>query len=177
VIHDLGGGVLMTTVENLGSLRTGGVEFTLNGRLNKQLSYNISGNAYRMEIDPGQLGFPTRSGTTVSGQASLDWQATAKDFVQLNLSLTGKRLAPQGEWGPSAALNLGYRRKFNDRLSGLITAQDVLDSFRNPLTIDTPVLKQQVDRKFNTRAVLIGFNYAFGGGGRPPKEPGFEFAP
>jgi outer membrane receptor protein involved in Fe transport len=175
VVADLGGGSLVTTLENLGSMRTGGIEFTTNGRLNKQLSFNLSGNTYWMEIDPGRLGYAARSVTTVSGQGSLDWQATPKDFLQLNLSLTGKRLAPQGEWGPSAVLNLGYRHKFNDRLSGLVTAQDVLDSFRNPLTIETPVLRQRVDRKINAQAVFVGFSYAFGGGDRRPKDPGFEY--
>jgi hypothetical protein len=70
-------------------------------------------------------------------------------------------------------LNLGYRRKVNDKLNFVVTANDVLDSFKNAGVIDTPTLKQRVERTANVRAVFVGFSYSFGGGKPRPEQ--FDF--
>ena len=70
--------------------------------------------------------------TTVEG-------VTVTGFFQLNAFVIGTRLTPQGEREPAGTLNLGYRRKVNEKLSLLVTAQDVLGTFRDRLVIDTPV--------------------------------------
>jgi len=145
-----------------------------NGKLTPKLSYNISGNAYWNEIQsttPGLAG--TREMTTLSGRASLSWQATPKDFFQLNGFTSGKRLTPQGYNEPISLLNLGYRRKVTDKLNFVVTANDVLDSFKNVGVIDTPTLKQRVERTGNVRAVFFGFTYSFGGGKPRPEQ--FDF--
>ncbi|MET0272978.1 MAG: TonB-dependent receptor, partial [Phenylobacterium sp.] len=85
VVRDLGGGVLLTTKENLNKGRAGGLELVANGRFNPKITYNLSGNAFWNEIDASALGFTgKRSGYALSGRANLNWQVTAKDFIQLN---------------------------------------------------------------------------------------------
>ena len=60
------------------------------------------------------LGFAgTRSLTAVSGRANLNYQATPKDFFQINAFTSGKRLTAQGHREPFQMVNLGYRRKVN----------------------------------------------------------------
>ncbi len=174
VTQDLGDGVFLTTRENLAKSRNGGLELVANGKLTPRLSYNVSGNAYWNEIQssiPGVVG--TRDMTTLSGRASLSWQATPKDFFQLNGFTSGKRLTPQGYREPISLLNLGYRRKVSDKLNFVVTANDVLDSFKDVGVIDTPTLRQRVERKANVRAVFIGFTYSFGGGKQRPEQ--FDF--
>lgn len=174
VTHDLGDGTFLNTRENLAKSRNGGLELVANGKLTPKLSYNVSGNAYWNEIQsttPGLVG--TREMTTLSGRASLSWQATPKDFFQLNGFTSGKRLTPQGYNEPISLLNLGYRRKVTDKLNFVVTANDVLDSFKNVGVIDTPTLKQRVERTGNVRAVFFGFTYSFGGGKPRPEQ--FDF--
>ena len=111
--------------------------------------------------------------TTLSGRASLSWQATPKDFFQLNGFTSGKRLTPQGYREPISLLNLGYRRKVTDKLNVVVTANDVLDGFEDTMIIDTPTLRERVRRTANVRAVFFGFTYSFGGGKARPEQ--FDF--
>ncbi|MDR7116287.1 TonB-dependent receptor domain-containing protein [Caulobacter sp. BE254] len=174
VVRDLGDGVFLTTRENLAKGRNGGLELVANGKLTPKLSYNVSGNAFWNEIQsttPGVAG--TREGTTLTGRASLSWQATPKDFLQLNGFTSGKRLTPQGYREPLSMLNLGYRRKVSDKLNFVVTANDVLKSFKDDSVLDTPVLRQRVERRVAVRAVFFGFTYALGGGKARPEQ--FDF--
>ena len=175
VTRDLGDGVFLTTRANLGHSRATGLELVANGRLPGKVSYNVSGNLLRNEIDGTGLGFGSgkRSAYTASGRATLSWQATEKDFVQVNGLLNAKRLTPQGYASPTGMLNLGYRHKFNDKLSGVVTVQDALATFRDKRVIDTPQLKDVTQFEPKVRAIFVGFTYAFGGGRQ--RDPGFDF--
>lgn len=174
VVRDLGDGVLLTTRENLNKSRNGGLELVANGRLTPKITYNVSANAFWNEIDAGNLGFSgTRSATTVSGRANLNWQATPKDFFQINAFTSGKRLTPQGHREPFQMVNLGYRRKVSDKLSFVVTVQDALDSFEDKAVTDTPTLKDVTLRTANVRAVFFGFTWNFGGGKPRPEQ--FDF--
>jgi outer membrane receptor protein involved in Fe transport len=175
VVRDLGGGVFLTTRANVGKSQTAGVEVVANGRFTRKLTYNLSGNAYWTELDGRGLGVGgrVRDGWTVSGRGNLSWQATDRDFLQLNAFLNGERLSPQGYIRPQGGLNLGYRRKVNDRMSVLVTVQDVLASIRYKGVIDTPTLRDVQIYDPQTRGVFVGFTYSFGGG--KPREPAFDF--
>ncbi|WP_454758721.1 TonB-dependent receptor domain-containing protein [Caulobacter segnis] len=175
VVSNLGNGVFLTTRENLGKSRSGGVELVANGRLTKTLTYNLSGNVFWNEIDAANLGFAgNRSGTTLSGRANLNWQATPKDFFQANVFTSGKRITPQGYREPFKMLNLGYRRKVNDKLSFVVTAQDAADWFQEVVVTETPTLRDRTRRSANVRSVFFGFSYAFGGGKARPEQ--FDFS-
>ncbi|WP_293451283.1 TonB-dependent receptor [Phenylobacterium sp.] len=175
VTRDLGGGVLLQTRENVGSFQAAGLELTANGRLPGRLTYSLSGNALWSEIDAGDLGFGStrRSGASVFGRATLNWQATARDFLQVQGIVNGRRLTPQGHIEPIGFVNLGYRHKFNDRISGVVTVQDAFASFRFRSVIDTPLLRQTVRGDPQNRAVFVGLSYTFGGG--RPRDPGFDY--
>jgi len=166
VTRDIGGGVFVTTRENIGKSRSAGLELVANGKLGRKVSYNVSGNLFWSEIDAASLGFGSAQRDTVTtfGRANLNWTVTDKDFVQVNAFMNGKRLTPQGYFQPTAMLNLGFRHKFSDQLSGVITAQDVLNSFRFKSVLRTPTLRDTQRFIPTNRGVFIGFTYAFGGG-------------
>ncbi len=175
VVTNLGGGVLLTTKENLSSSRNGGLELVAAGRIGQKITYGVSGSAYWNEIDATQLGFPgKRSDWSVNGQGSINYQATPKDFFQLIGQVTGKRLTPQGYHEPLGLMFLGYRHKFNNDWSLFAVVQDALDSYRDVLVIDTPSLHDRVETHVKLRALLVGFTYSFGSGaGR--KDPGIDY--
>jgi outer membrane receptor protein involved in Fe transport len=177
ILSDLGGGVFLTSRANLATANRVGVEALANGKLSKTLSYNLSGTYLWNDIDPRFGGISSRrSGTTGTARANIDWQPTAKDFFQLNAFYSGKQLLPQGYRLSSGILNLGYRRKFDDRLSFLITAQNVLDSARQVALFETPTLRDRFEQKGMGRMVLFGLSYNLGDQGtRKRPEPGFDF--
>ena len=174
VVTDLGGGVFLTTRENLAESRSGGLEFVANGKLTPTLSYNVTGNAGWNEIDGSFVpGGEVRDGWTLSGFGQLSWQATPNDFVQLSGHMMGDRLIPQGEIKGGGMVNLGYRHKFNDKLSLVFTAQDLFRTARFEQVIDTPLIRERSRREMDFQSFYIGFSYTFGQPRRQPER--FEF--
>lgn len=175
VVRDLGGGVFLTTRENVSESRNGGVEIVASGKLGREISYNLSANAYWTELDAATLGFPgKRSATTVWGRANLSWQISPRDFLQVKGALNSKRLTPQGYSRPTGTLDVGYRRRISERLSVLVTAQDVLGTYRDRQVFDTPILRGRLKRDVDSRTFLIGLVWTAGG---KPKDPAFDFSP
>jgi outer membrane receptor protein involved in Fe transport len=177
ILSDLGGGVFLTTRANLATAQRAGVELIANGKLSKTLTYNASATFLWNEIDPRVGGLSaSRSGTTGTARANLTWQPTKKDFFQLNASYAGKQLLPQGYRRSGGLLNLGYRRKVDDKLSVLLTGQNVLDSARQVTVFETPTLRDRFTQRGTGRVVLLGLVYNLGGqGGRKKPEPAFDF--
>lgn len=171
--QDLGDGVLLTTRENLVGSTQLGLELVANGPLTRTLSYKLSGNAYRFTIDATNLGFGRRSATIESGKAGIDWQPDKKDLGQVNISLSGKQLLPQGEVDPMLLVNLGFRHQINDRLFLFFTAQDALHTYTRHSSIVTPTLIERSFDSAKTQAAFIGLTYDFGA---RPKQPAFDYA-
>jgi outer membrane receptor protein involved in Fe transport len=179
IVSDIGDGVFLSTRANLATATRIGAELVANGRIGEKLTYNASATVQWHEIDP-RIGGVSDPRSTVTGtiRTSLSWQPTPKDFFQLNATYAGRQLIPQGYRESGAVLNLGYRRKVNDRLSLLVTAQDVLDSARQEVVFDTPDLQDRIEQRGVGRIVFFGISYNFGGTtGRRRQEPGFDFQP
>ena len=179
IVSDVGGGVFLTTRANLAIAERVGAELIANGRFGKKVTYNASATLLWQEIDPRIGGVSTpRSGTTGTVRANLSWQPTPKDFFQANAFYSGKQLLPQGYRTSGGVLNLGYRRKVNDRLSLLATGQNVLDSAKQVSVFETPVLRERVTQQGLGRVVMFGLSYNLGGQtGRKRPEPAFDFSP
>jgi outer membrane receptor protein involved in Fe transport len=184
VVSEIGNGVLLTTKANLASSRAAGLELVANGKLTKTLSYNLSTNLYWNEIDasgiplgPG-LGFgTTRSAFAVGGRASLNWQATPKDLFQINIQDNAKRLLPQGFAEPMVLTFLGYRHKFSESLSAVVTIQDPLDSYRFERIIESPALKERTVGRGSIQAAFVGLSWSYGAFTKRPQTFDFGGAP
>ena len=177
IFTDIGGGVILTTRDNLATSRSIGVEAIANGKLTKSLTYNASATYQWLEIDPRVGGIAQKSdGTNAVVRGNLNWQPTTKDFFQINGNYSGRQLLPQGYREPVGVLNLGYRRKVNDKLSLLLTAQNVLDSARFTTFFRTPTVTDRSKQIGAGRLFFVGATYTFGNtGGRPPRDQGFDF--
>jgi outer membrane receptor protein involved in Fe transport len=174
VLTDLGDGVLLTRKENLSRSRNAGLELVANGKLTKALSYNASANLYWNEIDASGLGFAgRRSAFTAGGRASLNWQVTPSDLIQVSGQLMPKRLLPQGVSEPMLLTFVGYRHKFSDQLSFVFTAQDPLNSYRFRQRIDTPTLHERTVDRGRIRAAFVGFTWTYGAAAKKPQT--FDF--
>jgi outer membrane receptor protein involved in Fe transport len=182
VITTLANGALLTTKENLSQSRAAGVELVANGHLTKTLSYNLSTNLYWNEIDATGQGLEQlvgvagrRSAFAVGGRGSFTWQATPKDMLQYNGQLNAKRLMPQGYAEPQFISFLGYRHKFNDSLSAVVTVQDVFGSLKFRQIIDTPTLRQRIEGRPHIQAAYVGLTWSFGAAQKRPQT--FDFNP
>ncbi len=169
ITTDLGDAVLLTTRTNLGVSRATGLELTANTDVGKLLTLNFSSNTFFNTIDASNLGF---SGT----QSDVSWLAKTGAtlhlpqnlLLQFNANYVSTRLTPQGSRGPSFYANLGLRRDiWNKKAAVVLTVSDVFNSLKETTVIDTPLLRENIDRRRSSRIVYLGFLYNFGS---PPKK-------
>jgi outer membrane receptor for ferrienterochelin and colicin len=174
VTDDIGGGVLLSTWQNLGSRRDAGLELVANRDLSKTLTLSASADLMHSQVDVANLGLAGRSAFIASAQTTLNWQVGPKDFLQLGTQASGRRLTAQGYYGGAIFEDFGWRHRFDSRLASLVTVQDPFGLSRRTVAIDTPTLVDVQKRKFNYTAIFIGFTYALGGASKRPAD-NFDF--
>ena len=158
-------GVLLTTKENLNSSNSAGVELILNYSSLRWLSVNWNINGFYNQIDASKLGFDKKK-DTFSWSTLLNANITpVKHYmIQLNARLRGATLVPQGKRDADCRINLGMKydiTKYNLSITASVT--DLFDTYRKSYTLDTPELKQKVEKRRNPRIFYIGFAWQFGG--------------
>jgi len=171
------GATTLTTKENLGRGRSGGLELGTTTRLKDRVSLNFSSNIYRSEIDAGNLGFSARRSTvTWDAKLNASWDITKSTLVQLNTNYTAKRLTPQGYRYPTYVANLGLRHNFNAKKTAFVlTVSDVFNSLKERSLVDTPTLHEQITRRRSSRLIFAGFIYNFGKAGKKSKDDTLPF--
>lgn len=169
--------VILTTLENGGSNRSGGLEFTLSGKLTSKLSINTSGNVFVAEQEQIDLAGieSTRRATSVNVRGRLNYQLTPLDQLQLMFNAQGKTLTGYGYREPSATANLSYRRNLSPSLTLVVNATDIFDSQKEETITDSATLQERGIRRYDGRIVFVGLSWRFGGvqaNRRPDGPPG-----
>ncbi|MFC5546983.1 TonB-dependent receptor domain-containing protein [Massilia aerilata] len=157
--------VLLTTLENGGSNRAGGLEFTLNGKLTPKLTITTSGNlafTEQQQIDITGAEYK-RSATSLTARGRVQYQLTPEDVVQVMVNAQGKTLAGSGYREPMSTLNLSYKRSLTPTLSLVFNVSDVFRSQKMETITDTQYLKQHTITRYAGRTAFIGLAYRFGG--------------
>ncbi len=173
IVQVLDATTVVSTRSNIDHSRSGGIEFTANGRLLPRLTYTLSGNLNTYSIDLPQVG--SRSGNSLSSKASIDFKATAADTWQLAYANHGKRITPQGSFEPVGAINLGYRHQLDAQRSLVATVSDVFDKQAWRRYTNTVTLTETFERKPLGRLLYVGFVYQLGSQGRKPKRESFDY--
>ena len=182
VFTDLGNEALLDTKENLASSQAAGLELVANGRLAKTLTYSASINIFWDEIDAAGQGLSQlvnvagrRQASLVGGRATLNWQAGAKDTFQVGAQSYAKSLTPQGYISPTQITFLGYRHKFSDSLSAVVTAQDLSHTLRLHIVTATPNLRDVSTNRPDGQAIFVGLAWNFGAPNKRSRDQGFDF--
>ncbi|KFI07426.1 outer membrane beta-barrel family protein [Massilia sp. BSC265] len=166
--------VLLTTRENAGSSRSGGLEFNFSGNATQQLSLNVSGNiGYFEQTVLGSVNDDKRNATSISGRAFINYQMDAANSFRLMLNGQGKTLFGEGYREPSYTANLNYSRKLTPALTLNVNINDLFDSQKTETITETDRFREYSIRRNNGRMAYIGLNYRFGsfagpGGQRRP---------
>jgi outer membrane receptor protein involved in Fe transport len=171
-------GVFQTTFANAGASTALGVDFNASGKLTSTLSYNAGLSPYNGHVDASNLGVGEGSRTlwAVGGRVNLNWQVRPNDMIQFNVIQQGAHIATQGVYEPSFTLNMGWRHKFNDRLTATVTGQDLLASNDLRHKTNSPILREELLIRPAVRQVFFRLDYRFGGGNaKAARDPGFEY--
>jgi outer membrane receptor protein involved in Fe transport len=175
VVQSLGGGVTLATKANLPLSRSAGFDFNVNGKLGRQLTYALSGDAFETQIDAAALGTPgLRSTAGINLKASLDYRPTPLDTAQISVSRTDKRLTPQGFVSAIDLVNLGYKRQLRPDLTLVVTVSDVLDGQKFRRITTAPQLSDDYLRHQIGRIAYVGLVYTFGAPAKA-KPTGFDY--
>ncbi len=175
VIRPVSADVVLSTKANLPLSRSAGLELSADGKLGRKLSYTLSGNLFRTQIDATALGAAGLKSTTgLNLKASLDYKPSAADTLQISFTRSDRRLTPQGYVSAINLVNLGYRRQLRPDLALVATLTDVLDGQRFERVVDTPQLHDVYVRHQLGRVALVGLVYTFGAQ-KKAKPGGFEY--
>jgi outer membrane receptor protein involved in Fe transport len=157
--------VILTTLENGGSNRSGGLEFTLSGKVTPNVTINTSGNLAYLEQQQVDLNGAesTRNATSLSVRGRINWQATPDDQLQLQLNARGKTLAGAGYSEPVSSANVSWRRSLSRTLSLVMNVTDVFSSQKMETVTNSAALKETSIRRFDGRIVYVGLSWRFGG--------------
>lgn len=170
--------VVLTTRENAGSNRSGGIEFNFSGKATEKLSLNLNGNigyAEQTALGVAAGGDDKRSATTVSARGRINYQLDKDNTFQVMLNAQGKQLLGQGYRKPMRSADFTYRRNLNPAMSLVVNVNDVFDSQKIETVTDTELLREHSLRRFGGRALFVGLSYrfgSFGGNGQRPQGPG-----
>ncbi|WP_426178164.1 TonB-dependent receptor domain-containing protein [Massilia sp. TWR1-2-2] len=167
---------LLTTRENLGDRRAGGVEFSLMGMVppgyrvagvalpNIRFMFNGNwGYIQQDRLDAFGLTGDKRSTSSLQLQGGGQWQITPTDTLSVTAFHQGRLLSGEGYREPFGVIGMAYEHKFTPRLSLNVRANDVLRSSDQKFRVDTPTLRDQTDTIVNQRRVYVGLRYTFGG--------------
>jgi outer membrane receptor protein involved in Fe transport len=173
VSTELPNAVTLATYVNAGFVRRVGGEWTLGDKLTPRLSYNFSVDVYWIQLSAANLGFAqAQSSVTGFGRANLSWQATPKDFLQLNLWANGKNLLPQGYSQAVYSGNIGYRHTLNNKVSWMVTAQDPFHTLHRKFVLNENGVINTHSERFATQVVSLAVIWNFSG---KSKDEGFNF--
>ena len=177
VTRDLGGGVLLTTRENLAVSRASGLELTANGDLGKYVTLNFSSNVFFNTIDASNLGFTsTKSDVSWTAKLGATVHLRKDTLLQFNTNYMSVRLTPQGSRRPAYVANTGLRHEFGQKKTAVVlTVSDLFNSLKETTVLDTPALREQIVRRRSSRIVYLGLVYNFGQATKKAKDEQLKF--
>jgi outer membrane receptor protein involved in Fe transport len=179
----IGDNVLLTTRDNEGTSRSGGIEFTFSGRATDKLTLNASGNFGYTEQTvlgnvAGSAGGGKRDATSLSGRARISYQVNPNNQLQLVLNAQGKVLFGEGYRQPTRTADLTYRRNLTPALSLVVNVNDLFDSQKTESITETDRLREHSLQRFDGRTFTVGLSYRFGSfSGVRPGGPGMMRGP
>ena len=156
--------VIVTTQQNLNFDQAGGLEFVASGSIANFLSTQLSLNGFYNQIDASNLGYKVRSSAySWTGTLSFNFNISKTTMFQVNSNYRSLRLTPQGEIGPSFAINCGLRQDlFNERVSLIFTVSDIFNTLKQNTTLNTPDLNDYSTRQRDGQIIYFGVTYHFG---------------
>ncbi len=156
--------VLLTTRENAGSARSGGLEFNFSGRATPQLTLNLNGNVgYSEQTVLGSVTDDKRSATSVNLRGRVNYQLNQANSFMLVLNAQGKTLFGEGYRQPQRTANFNYRRNLTQALTLLVNIDDLFDSQKMETITETDRLRERSVRYGNGRTAFVGLSYRFVG--------------
>ncbi len=168
---------LQTTKQNVASEHSVGLELIASTDVGEFLSANASATGVYQELDATNLSEGLfKSRISWGGTLTINLKLAPASKFEIRSHVNSLRLTPQGEYFPSATLNLGFRQGlFNNKLSLVATVADLFKSLKRHYELETPVLSQSVISTRESRIFFFGLTYRMGSVPGKSKEEEFRY--
>jgi outer membrane receptor for ferrienterochelin and colicin len=169
--------VLVTTIDNLDSDQSAGLDLSGTWSIAKIASINFSASGYYSKIDASGIGYGSDMSTfSWNAKVNAMINVTRSTIIQANGQYRSEVLTAQGYRLPTWVVNLGVRQDlWKKRLSLVATVSDLFKSQVNRTSVNTPVLVQESMRRRDGQVFYLGAVFNFGSNGKKVKDPKFEF--
>ena len=169
--------ILLTTMKNLSSDQSAGLELVFSGSVGNYLNADINTNVFHNTIDASNIGFSKNKSTiSWSGSSNINLKLKPSSVLQINLYYRSSRLTPQGRYLANFVTNFGIRQNLlNDKLSLVLTISDVFKTRNQKSQLRTPSLDRDTKSTRDARILYAGLVYHFGTSSKKNKEKPLEY--
>jgi outer membrane receptor protein involved in Fe transport len=177
VTSNLNDSTRVTTIENLSSDQSAGLDLSGTWQIGKIASINFSASGFYNQIDASDIGYGSNKSTfSWNAKINASLSITRTTLFQINGQYRSEMLTPQGYRSPVWLVNLGFRQDlWKKRISVIATVSDLFSSQTYKNNIDTPVLIEKMVRRRDAPVIYGGIVLTIGTRGKKTKDPKFEF--
>ena len=158
IVSKLNDSTLLTTIQNLNSDESSGLELIFSAKPSSFLNCNLSSNFYYNSIDASSLGYSNKKSIlTMSANLTSTFLFTPSTSVQISSIFKSARLTPQGKLSGSFVLNSGIRQNlFKKRLDITFAGSDILHTLKLQSNLNTPFLNQVITSRRDENIFFFG---------------------
>jgi hypothetical protein len=158
--------VLLTTSANLGSRKDTGLQFSVNGNIERKLRYGVNGVlGYAVSDSTDYITHQPVHRESGNSRANLyaRYMPDSRNTFGMYVRYRGRQLTTQGYRTGATVLNLSYQRDLIPRKLVLdINGRDVLSSDTSRTITDTSNV-QAINERYDFGATfMVGLRYTFG---------------
>lgn len=170
-------GVLLTTKENINSSRNAGLEVIWSWQPWRWFSFNCNLNGYYNRIDASRLGYgKNKDAFSWSSLVNANFTPFKHYTLQVNARFRSATVVPQGKRDADCRINLGMMYDIPSiNLSVIASVTDLFDTYKKSFTLDTPDLKQKVEKRRNPRIFYVGVSWQFAASKDKKKQRKIEY--
>ncbi|MFH0760805.1 MAG: outer membrane beta-barrel family protein [Bacteroidota bacterium] len=177
VTSSLNDTVLVTTLDNISTNQSAGIDLSGSWQIKKVANINFSASGFYSQIDASDIGYSDNlSNFSWNVKINASFTITPTTLLQVNGQYRSEIMTPQGFRSPTWMLNLGFRQDlWKKRISLIATVSDLFNSQVYINNINTQALIQELTRRRDARVIYGGFIVNIGTNGKKSKDPKFEF--
>ncbi len=162
---DAGGLLEVTSFENAGRGTRDGVDMSLDLHPSKTIGFDLSTDLYTTSLSaPAGLAYIRQSIASYLTKASVSWQDTPADNLQLNYIVSGRTLVAEGTQSGLQTFIVSYSRKLNAKWKVTASVADLFNTGESDSVMHSPQFNLYVRNYFPGQYAFVGFDYKFGAG-------------
>ena len=161
-----GATIIRTTPINSGTAISGGIEVNTNRRLTPKLYLNADATLQAMRV-PASDRVGGQSLTALSGSLGLGYTLSAKDSLNFNINLIGKRLTGQGYMSSFAFDTLFWSHNLTPKVQLTVNLSNMLRMAKTSFVTDSHVLRSASTTSPQSPTLSISLSRSFSSFGKP----------